>query len=111
MTATGTASTATKGTHVRSILVLLSFLTSTATALALVPAVPATAADDGRGAPDRVAAARPPVQRSVPVPLPPQASPARRRSRWPAGCSRATPAPATRPPPSRCATSGWPAPT
>lgn len=75
MTASGTASTATKGTHVRSILVLLTFLTSTATALALVPAVPATAADDGRGAPDRVAAARPPVQRSAPVPLPPQASP------------------------------------
>jgi hypothetical protein len=38
--------TATKGTRVRSILVLLSLLTSTATALALVPAVPATAAGD-----------------------------------------------------------------
>jgi hypothetical protein len=75
MTATGTASTATKGPHVRSILVLLTFLTSAATALALVPVVPATAADDGRGGPDRVAVARPPVQRSAPVPLPPQASP------------------------------------
>ncbi len=66
---------ATKGPRVRSTLVLLSFLTSTATALALVPAVPATAADDGGAGPDRVTVALPPVQRSAPVALPPQASP------------------------------------
>ena len=48
---------ATKGNPVRSILVLLSFLTSTATALALVPAVPATAAGDrGAGGGPRCAA-------------------------------------------------------
>lgn len=70
---------ATKGPRVRSTLVLLSFLTSTATALALVPAVPATAVDGGRDGGrdgrDRVAVARPPVQRSAPVALPAQASP------------------------------------
>ena len=66
---------ATKGPRVRSTLVLLSFLTSAATALALVPAVPATATDDGGAGPDRVTTALPPVQRSAPVALPPQASP------------------------------------
>jgi hypothetical protein len=60
---------------VRSTLVLLSFLTSTATALALVPAVPATAADDRGADRDRATVALPPVQRSAPVALPPQASP------------------------------------
>jgi hypothetical protein len=66
---------ATKGPRVRSTLVLLSFLTSAATTLALVPAVPATAADD-RGADHyRATVVLPPVQRSAPVALPPQASP------------------------------------
>ncbi|KRF30333.1 MXAN_6640 family putative metalloprotease [Nocardioides sp. Soil805] len=65
----------------RSILVLLSFLTSTATALALVPAVPAGAAGgsahggDQGGDRGRVAIARPAVPRTAPVPLAPQASP------------------------------------
>jgi hypothetical protein len=57
---------ATKGTHVRSISVLLSVLTSTVTVLALAPAVPATAAGD-RGA-DRDA-------HRAAAPLPPKASP------------------------------------
>lgn len=65
----------TKGPRVRSTLVLLSFLTSTATALALVPAVPATAADGGAAGRDPVAVVLPPLQRSAPVALPPQASP------------------------------------
>jgi hypothetical protein len=65
---------------VRSTSVLLSLLTSAAVALALLPGVPASAADDGgrgeRGAgPDRVSAARPPVERAAPLALPPQASP------------------------------------
>ncbi|WP_457208787.1 MXAN_6640 family putative metalloprotease, partial [Nocardioides sp. P5_C9_2] len=66
----------------RSIPVLLSFLTSTVTALALVPAVPAGAVDGDRGADhggqaggDRVAVARPPVRRTAAVPLAPQATP------------------------------------
>ncbi|WP_157559788.1 MXAN_6640 family putative metalloprotease [Nocardioides sp. Soil777] len=59
----------------RSTLVLLSFLASTATALALVPAVPATAADDRGPDRDRATVALPPVQRSAPVSLPEQASP------------------------------------
>lgn len=65
----------TKGPRVRSTLVLLSFLTSAATALALVPAVPATATDDRGADRDRATVALPPVQRSAPVALPPQASP------------------------------------
>jgi hypothetical protein len=61
---------------VRSTSVLLSVLTSVAVALAVLVGVPASA-DDGRGTAGRDGAsvARPPLTRTAPVALPPQASP------------------------------------